>query len=73
MTDFSLYEAELKKRMAANARKTIALADHTKLGRRSIATSVEMAQLHILITDAKADKSYLEKIKGVEVMIALNK
>ncbi|MEV5025251.1 DeoR/GlpR family DNA-binding transcription regulator [Paenibacillus sp. LPE1-1-1.1] len=70
MTDFSLYEAELKKRMAANARKTIALADHTKLGRRSIATSVEMAQLHTLITDAKADKSYLEKIKGVEIMIA---
>ncbi|MDQ8739271.1 DeoR/GlpR family DNA-binding transcription regulator [Paenibacillus sp. LHD-38] len=70
MTDFSLYEAELKKRMAANARKTIALADHTKLGRRSIATSLAMAQIHTLITDAKADKSYLDQIKGIEIRIA---
>ena len=29
MTGFSLYEAELKKSMTANARKTIALVDHT--------------------------------------------
>lgn len=29
MTDFNLYEAELKKLMTANARKTIALVDHT--------------------------------------------
>ncbi|OMF22252.1 transcriptional regulator [Paenibacillus sp. FSL H8-0548] len=70
MTDFSLYEAELKKKMASNARKTIALADHTKLGRRSIATSVELAGIHTLITDGKADKRYLEKIKGVEIIIA---
>ena len=29
MTGFSLYEAELKKLMTANALKTIALVDHT--------------------------------------------
>ncbi len=29
MTDFRLYEAEFKKLMTANARKTIALVDHT--------------------------------------------
>ncbi|NIK76585.1 DeoR/GlpR family transcriptional regulator of sugar metabolism [Paenibacillus castaneae] len=71
MTDFSLYEAELKKRMAANARRTVALVDYTKLGRRSIATSVKIENIHTLITDNKAKREYLNRIKGVEIMIAL--
>ncbi|MCD9025809.1 DeoR/GlpR family DNA-binding transcription regulator [Cohnella silvisoli] len=70
MTDFSLYEAELKKLMAANARKTIALADHTKLGRRSIATSVPFADIHTLITDTKSDSDFLRQVKGAEILIA---
>ncbi|MDQ0060330.1 DeoR/GlpR family DNA-binding transcription regulator [Paenibacillus harenae] len=70
MTDFSLYEAELKKQMAANARMTIALADHTKLGRRSIATSVSFDRIDTLITDDKADSDYLRRIKGIRVVIA---
>lgn len=70
MTDFSLYEAELKKLMAANARKTVALADYSKLGRRSIATSVLFKDIHTLITDKKADKEFIKHIKGTEVLIA---
>ncbi|WP_239615709.1 DeoR/GlpR family DNA-binding transcription regulator [Cohnella mopanensis] len=70
MTDFSLYEAELKKLMAGNARRTVALADHTKLGRRSIATSVPFNDIHTLITDNQADKDFLKQIKGTEVLIA---
>jgi DeoR/GlpR family transcriptional regulator of sugar metabolism len=72
MTDFSLYEAELKKLMASNARQTIALADYTKLGRRSIATSVPFSNIHTLITDSKADGDFLRQIKGTEVVIADN-
>lgn len=70
MTDFSLYEAELKKLMAANAHRTVALADYTKLGRRSIATSVLFKDIHTLITDKKADKEFIRHIKGAEVLIA---
>ncbi|RED56777.1 DeoR/GlpR family DNA-binding transcription regulator [Cohnella lupini] len=72
MTDFSLYEAELKKLMALNARQTIALADYTKLGRRSIATSVPFSDIHTLITDSKANGDFLRQIKGSEVVIADN-
>jgi DeoR/GlpR family transcriptional regulator of sugar metabolism len=70
MTDFSLYEAELKKLMTANASKTIALVDHTKLGRRSIASSVQMQEIHTLITDSKSDSDFLHRVKGTEVIIA---
>lgn len=70
MTDFSLYEAELKKLMTANARRTIALVDHTKLGRRSIANSVMMEDIHTLITDSKADMEFLRRVSGIEIMIA---
>ncbi|WP_256762229.1 DeoR/GlpR family DNA-binding transcription regulator [Cohnella sp. WQ 127256] len=70
MTDFSLYEAELKKLMTANAHQTIALVDHTKLGRRSIASSVQMKDIHTLITDSSASKEFLGKIRGTEIRIA---
>ncbi|MFC5648253.1 DeoR/GlpR family DNA-binding transcription regulator [Paenibacillus solisilvae] len=73
MTDFSLYEAELKKVMTANARQTIALVDHTKLGRRSIATSVLLEHIHTLVTDAKADPEFLRRIRGPEIIIATAK
>jgi len=70
MTDFSLYEAELKKLMARNARHTVALIDHTKLGRRSIASSIAFGAIHTLITDKKADPAFLELFQGTEVIVA---
>jgi len=70
MTDFSLYEAELKKLMARNARRTIALVDHTKLGRRAIASSVPFGDIHTLVTDRKADPRFLKLAQGTEILIA---
>lgn len=70
MTDFSLYEAELKKLMAVNATRIVALLDHTKLGRRSIATSVQTRAVHALITDEGADPNFMRRITGIEVHIA---
>ncbi|MGG1314336.1 MULTISPECIES: DeoR/GlpR family DNA-binding transcription regulator [Cohnella] len=72
MTDFSVYEAELKKRMAAGVSQVVALLDHTKLGRRSIAASIRPPGIHTLITDGRADPDYVRKLKrnGIRVMIA---
>ncbi|GIP41395.1 DeoR family transcriptional regulator [Paenibacillus sp. J31TS4] len=70
LTDFSVYEAELKKSIVVNVSKVVALLDSTKLGRRSIATFAELPQIHTLITDAGADRSFLHTLKGVEVVIA---
>lgn len=70
MTDFSLYEADLKKVMAMNADKIIALLDHTKLGRKSIATSVQASSIHTLITDSQASNEFIRKLSGIEVIVA---
>ncbi|WP_135552502.1 DeoR/GlpR family DNA-binding transcription regulator [Paenibacillus cymbidii] len=70
MTDFSVYESELKKLMAENAGRVVAMLDYTKLNRRSIATSVKAAQVHTLITDAKADAAFLRRLSGIEVIVA---
>lgn len=69
MTDFSISEAELKKTMASNATKIIALLDYTKLGRRSIATSVEASSIHTLITDSQANKEFIRKLNGIQVIV----
>ncbi|MBC2002402.1 DeoR/GlpR transcriptional regulator [Listeria booriae] len=51
LTDFSLYEVELKREMVATAHKTIALIDNSKLGKSSIATFAKIDDIHRLITD----------------------
>lgn len=70
LTDFSVYEAELKKTIVSNVSKVVALLDHTKLNRRSIATFAEMSQIDTLITDPGANPDFLKQLKGVEVVIA---
>lgn len=70
MTDFSPYEAELKKAMSANAAEVVALLDHTKLGRQSIATSIHAAAVDTLVTDARADRAFLQSLPRMRVVIA---
>jgi DeoR/GlpR family transcriptional regulator of sugar metabolism len=70
LADFSIYEAELKKLMVANVNKVVALLDHSKLNRRSIATFAEANQVDTIITDQGADMDFLKSLKGIEVVIA---
>src|SRR5690606_26283138 len=70
LTDFSVYEADLKKAMADNVSKVIALLDHSKLNRRSIATFVETSRIDMIITDPGADPEFLNSLKDIEVVIA---
>lgn len=60
LTDFSLYEVELKKEMALKSDKIIALIDYSKLEKSSIATFATANSLYKLITNAKADKSIIQ-------------
>jgi DeoR/GlpR family transcriptional regulator of sugar metabolism len=70
LTDFSVYEAELKKVMVGNVSRVIALLDHTKLNRRSIATFADTSQIATLITDAAADPEFIRTLPGIEVVLA---
>jgi DeoR/GlpR family transcriptional regulator of sugar metabolism len=70
LADFSIYEAELKKAMVSNVSKVVALLDHSKLNRRSIAPFAETNQIDVLITDPGADPDFLKTLEGIEVIIA---
>jgi len=72
LTDFNVYEVELKKAMAASAQKIVALLDHSKLGRSSIASFAAPEDIDIIITDSGAAEEDLRKLRqmGIEVVIA---
>ncbi|WP_088105335.1 DeoR/GlpR family DNA-binding transcription regulator [Halalkalibacter urbisdiaboli] len=73
MTEFSIYEAELKKAMGANADQIVVLMDHTKIGRKSIASSIEPSDIDVFITSKKSDSTflnYLEEQHQINVVTA---
>ncbi|MEH7331716.1 hypothetical protein V7161_03700 [Neobacillus drentensis] len=51
LSDFSLYEVELKKVMVSVANKVIALLDHSKVNKSSIATFARPNEIDLFITD----------------------
>jgi len=72
LTDFNVYEVDLKKAMAASAHKLVALLDHTKLGRSSIASFATPQDIDTIITDSGADEEDIRKLQqmGIEVIVA---
>ncbi|UOE93585.1 DeoR/GlpR family DNA-binding transcription regulator [Alkalihalobacillus sp. LMS39] len=70
VTDFSIQEAELKKMMVQNADKVVVLMDHTKHGRKSLATSIQLDEIDVIVTTSKIDpmfKMQLEQ-KGIQMI-----
>lgn len=72
ITDFIPEEANLRRQIIKNARKTIVVADHTKFGNRAICNVCKTKDIDILITDEKAPHDILKKLekKGIQVIIA---
>jgi len=65
-TSFDPAEAEVAKAMVANARRTILLADHTKLGVVSRVSYCKPEHIDTLVTDAHSEKSpHFNEIKEV--------
>lgn len=64
--------AEVGAVAAARARRVVALADGSKLGRAGFTPIVPLARLDVLITDAGADPERVDEIRaaGVEVVLA---
>lgn len=69
LTDFNVYEVELKKLMVASADKLVALLDHTKIGKSSIAQFAEPSDIDILITDNKTPPEQIEKIEKQNIKV----
>lgn len=70
LTDFNVYEVELKKQMVAKSDRLVALIDNTKLGTSSIATFAPVEQIDTLITDVKPSNEFIEALasKNIELI-----
>lgn len=72
LTDFNVYEVELKRKMVSYANHLVTLLDHSKFDKNSIASFVSVDQIDTLITDHHAPQKTLDQLKemGKEVIIA---
>lgn len=73
LTDFNIYESELKKQMLQRAKKTVALLDYSKLENTSIASFRQSNEIDLIITDKNSDASVIEKYlkAGINVNVCL--
>jgi DeoR/GlpR family transcriptional regulator of sugar metabolism len=64
--------AEVGATIAERARRIVAVADGSKVGRRGLTPIVPLDAVHVLITDSSADPAQLERARefGVEVVLA---
>ncbi|CUL51972.1 DeoR/GlpR transcriptional regulator [Listeria monocytogenes] len=72
LTDFNIYETELKRLLAKRTNKLIALLDHTKMGVISTASITSAENIDLLITDNKINKALYKKFQdaGLPVKVA---
>lgn len=72
LSDFSLYEVELKKIMVSVANKVIALLDHSKVNKSSIATFARPDEIDLFITDKEVSEEIRNNFtaKNIEIEIA---
>jgi DeoR family transcriptional regulator of aga operon/DeoR family fructose operon transcriptional repressor len=71
LTDVNLQEVEMKAAMAAVCERVVAVVDHTKLGKVSLATFVPLANLSLVITDEGADRSIVAELEQAGVRVQL--
>lgn len=72
MMDFDLREAAVARAMIETARKTVVLADHTKIGRRALAKVCDLDRLAEIVTDRTVpeDLAAAASDAGVHVLVA---
>ncbi len=72
VSDFITEEAGIRSQIIQNANKVIVLADFAKFGINAICRVCSLEDIDVIITDAKAPKSFLKKLekKGIRVVVA---
>ncbi|WP_404455021.1 DeoR/GlpR family DNA-binding transcription regulator [Oceanobacillus kapialis] len=70
LTDFNVYEVELKKQMIEKADKLVTLIDHTKIGKSSISSFATTDQIDTFITDKKLSDELTKELSshGIKVI-----
>ncbi|MDF2721230.1 MAG: transcriptional regulator, DeoR family [Paenibacillus sp.] len=71
LTDFNVYEVELKKLMAKFSSNIVALLDGSKMGSSSITTFVPARDIDMIITDRSPDPALLERIEQEQIKLVI--
>ncbi len=69
LTDFNVYEVELKRIMKDVSQKVIALLDHSKMGRVSISQFANTQEINTVITDSETAEVYLEQLEEININV----
>ena len=72
VTNVNLPEAEMKQRMMRSARRTVAVADGSKVGETSVAWVCDVSALDSLVTGSSASPEAIAELEeqGLEVRVA---
>lgn len=69
LTDFNVYEVELKKVMATKADKIVALLDYSKIGLNSIASFASCDQINTIISDKSLDSVLAKQLTAKNITL----
>lgn len=72
LSDFNVYEVELKKAMVASSTSVVALLDHSKIGKSSIASFAAPRQIKTLITDDKVSQSVIDRLQQMSINVIIS-
>lgn len=67
LTDFNIYEVELKKKMVRKAEKVVALVDQSKINHSSISSFASLDQIDLFISDYQPTEEWLMKMKQIDI------
>jgi DeoR/GlpR family transcriptional regulator of sugar metabolism len=72
ITDFHTAEAQVHRKLIANARQAVALADSSKMGVRAMNNVCTLDRIHTVITDSDASKPMVKALEktGVHIIVA---
>ena len=72
ITDFHTAEAQVHRKLIANARQAIALADSSKMGIRAMNNVCPLSAIDVVVTDSGAAKAQVKSLEkaGVRVIVA---
>lgn len=72
LTDFSIYEADLKHMCIKASAKTVALVDHTKFDTTSISSYASLDDINMVITDSgiSPETADIYEKAGTDIIIA---
>ncbi len=71
LTDVSLPEAEIKRKLVAMCREVIAVVDSTKWGRFGLASFAALEDITCVITDVQAPADLVEQMRALGIQITL--